>query len=177
MAYKRKKPIDMSGLSLDKQKEKAISYLFWYLGRQMETELVLRRKLQEKKYDQNVIDYAIDYFLESGYINDQEFVQSFMDSSRKDTLGRSSLRRKLHEKGISTELIEEALENIDNETEEENAYNVALKKAFTFDEELPYEKKLNRLVGFLARRGFPGNIIFSTAKQVIEDAETNGEGN
>ena len=59
MAYKKKKPVDMSTFSLEKQEERARSYLYWYLGNQMETEHALRKKLANKKYDESIIELVI----------------------------------------------------------------------------------------------------------------------
>lgn len=176
MAYKKKKPVDMSTFSLEKQEERARSYLYWYLGNQMETEHALRKKLANKKYDESIIELVISEFVDAGYLNDESYVNMYMDSSRAETLGRNGIRHKLRDKGIDEELINVALDNIKQEQEEETAYNVAYKKALTFDEDLPYEKKMSRLVGLLSRKGFAGDIVFPTARTVIEETTTNEEG-
>lgn len=176
MAYKRKKQVDMSTFPIEKQREKARSYLVWYLARQMETEHVLRTKLKRKKYSDSVIDEIINEFLESNIINDEAYVTSFMNSTRVENLGKNGIKRKLMEKGVSDELLESVEDDYDQEDDQEKAYDMALRKAQSFSPDLDYQKKMSRLTGLLSRRGFPGDIVFSTARQVIEETTPDEEG-
>lgn len=73
------------------------------------TEQQLRRKLIEGKYPEKVIEEAIAYVKEYGYVNDENYARRYFEcyGGRKS---KGEIRRKLREKGISSAVIAAATE-------------------------------------------------------------------
>src|SRR5699024_5741617 len=81
-------------------------------------------------------------------------------------LSRAVLRRELSKKGISAELADEAVAEVDGE--EELAREVAAKKAAS-TRRLDYAVRERRILGMLARRGFPSAICIKVTREVLDE--------
>ena len=84
------------------------------------TETALREKLKQGCYTQNMIDRAIDYVKSFGYLDDGRYAENFI-RSRQGAKSRKEIRAALMQKGVSAELIEQALESCYEEGGEEEA--------------------------------------------------------
>ena len=73
------------------------------------TELQLRRKLEEGKYPEAVIEEALGYVKDYGYVNDKNYARRYFEcyGERKS---KGEIRRKLREKGISPAVIAVAID-------------------------------------------------------------------
>ena len=83
------------------------------------------------------------------------------------------LNRELQEKGIDASLRADALEQITHNAEEEVARKLAAKKAATIKSVAPdfnaKQKDLRKVVGVLARRGFPSELSMNIAREQLEN--------
>ncbi len=133
--------------------EGAFQYILSYLTRSAKTEMQVRIKLKEKGFSMDERNYAVNKAIVLGYINDQDYAESYVEFYAK-AKGKVRLRRELHEKGIADSIIDRVLEGI--EDERDNCYNVAKKylKGKKKDEKLR-EKLLRHLVA----RGFSYSVI------------------
>lgn len=97
-------------------KEKAVRYLV--IARKTEHEV--RMKLKKQKFQDEVIDEVIDYLINIGYINDNEYVDAYIRQCMH-LLNYSifEIKQKLLQKGIKKYIIEEKLEKL-KETNYEN---------------------------------------------------------
>lgn len=121
-----------------------------------------------------LVDDVLDSLARSGLIDDEAFAREWV-RQRFERRGKSSsvLRRELKEKGVSVADRESALEQIDEDDERELASELARKKARTV-KDIPADraerdKELRRIVGVLARRGFPQSMSLQIAKDALNE--------
>lgn len=127
----------------------------------------LRKKLLKRDLMPEAIDVLIEKLQNSRLLNDEEFAHRFARAQRENRkLSRSVLKRELSKKGISPELAADAVADIDGE--EELAREVAEKKAAS-TRRLEYAVRERRILGMLARRGFPSAICIKVTREVLAD--------
>jgi len=127
----------------------------------------LRKKLLKRDLMPEAIDVLIEKLQNSRLLNDEEFAHRFARAQRENRkLSRSVLKRELSKKGISPELAADAVADIDGE--EELAREVAEKKAAS-TRRLDYAVRERRILGMLARRGFPSAICIKVTREVLAE--------
>lgn len=127
----------------------------------------LRTKLLKRDLMPEAIDVLIEKLQNSRLLNDEEFAHRFARAQRENRkLSRSVLKRELSKKGISPELASDAVADIDGE--EELAREVAEKKAAS-TRRLDYAVRERRILGMLARRGFPSAICIKVTRDVLAE--------
>lgn len=136
-------------------------------------ELVERLEAVEE-FPTSMIEEVVDDLTRSGLVNDELFASEWV-RQRFASRGKSKmvLNRELQEKGIDASLRAVALEQITHNTEEEVARKLAAKKAATIKSVAPdfnsKQKDLRKVVGVLARRGFPSELSMNIARDQLED--------
>ena len=129
------------------------------------TENALREKLRLGLYPQEIIDAAVEYVRSFGYLNDARYAENFV-RSRQGIKSRREIRAQLLQKGVPSELIEDAFEACGEEGGEADAIRRLLEKK-RFDPVCADEREIQRLYGYLARKGFS----YETVRQVIQNYE------
>lgn len=132
-----------------------------------------RVKEGEDGPDPELVDDVLDSLAQSGLIDDEAFAHEWV-RQRFERRGKSTavLRRELQDKGVSAAERESALEQIDEADERELARELARKKvrsvkAVPFDR-AERDKELRRIVGVLARRGFPQSMALQIAREALD---------
>jgi regulatory protein len=116
------------------------------------SEAEVRRRLA-RRYPSDVIEKAIAALRETGHLNDESFSQ-FWIKNREQHRPRSQrlIRQELSGLGVSRDIIGEALEGFDEET---NAYHAGRKVSQRLASKSDSEEKFRqRLWEYLKRRGF-----------------------
>ncbi len=126
----------------------------------------VRRHLRSKQFDDAVIDQAIERLARVDLLNDAAFAAYWIEQ-RETFKPRSqlALRQELQEKGLSREIIDQALEMVD---ETDAARRAAEKQAYRWAA-LPEDEFRLKLGRFLQRRGFTYDIIKQTTQEVWQD--------
>ncbi len=136
----------------------------------------LEKKLTERDVPSEVVRALLDRFEEVQLIDDAEFARMMVRTrTAARSLSRASLRRELAEKGIDAELAEDALLQITDEDEHEQARDVVrrkLRSSADLSEHTTREREMRRLVGVLARKGYTPGTAFSIVKQVMAEVGT-----
>lgn len=128
----------------------------------------LRSKLLAKEHPEDVVDTLLARLAASHLLDDEKYAISYVRSQRAGrALSVSALRRQLAQKGVAEPAIEHAVEDLDDEFD--IAYGIALKKARSTSS-LPDETRLRRVLGMLARRGYPSAVAMAAAQQALEDS-------
>jgi regulatory protein len=157
--------------SIDREKleKRARNILLFQLGRSMKTEHQLRLLLAKREIPTEVVEPLLTRFVEAQLIDDALYARSFV-SSRLAAGGKSisMLRRELKLKGVSDELIQDALSDLDAEQEFEIALKLARSRAARTSSLEP-EKRRRRLLGVLMRRGFSGAVASRAMSQVLSE--------
>lgn len=138
--------------------EKAMSLLL-YKDR---TCAELREKLVLAGFSEKALTEAMEYVESFGYINDRRYAGNYVMFQRGKK-SRKEIQYKLREKGVSKELIEEALTEDDGDGEETAIWNLVVKKLKGRElSELPYEER-QKIIAYLGRKGYE----FATIKKVF----------
>jgi len=127
----------------------------------------LETKLREKEYSDCIIAAVIDHCTRLGYLDDARFAMQWAASRvRYRSLGKRRIEQELKLKGIDRLVIQQALqEAIPEQDERDAARNAAEKKLRTMTSIDPQARK-RRLAGFLERKGFTPDIIWSLLNEV-----------
>jgi regulatory protein len=145
------------------------------LSRAPRTRSELETDLARRGADPDACAAVLDRFEEVGLIDDASFAHAWVESRhRSKALARSVLRRELTHRGVDREVVDEAMESIDDEDEWQRAREFARKKFRARREEDPL-KAMNRLAGQLARKGYPANVCFTVAREVLAAVSEQGE--
>ncbi|OUM40783.1 hypothetical protein B8W74_12455 [Arthrobacter agilis] len=139
----------------------------------------LQGKLTEREVPPGIASALLDRFEEVQLIDDAEFARMWVRTRvAAKALSRSSLRRELAEKGIAADLAEDALGQLTDEEELEQARTVIRRKlrgSVDLTDRGVRDKEIRRLVGVLARKGYNPGSAFAIVKDVIAEARTSAE--
>ena len=132
------------------------------------TERTLRRKLEEGLYPDEVIDEAVSWLKEYGYIDDYRYAASYIRNN-KATKSRKELRLKLIGKGVSSETVDHAFEEEgDNPKEEDKLIRRLLtKKLRGADASGSAEKR--RILAYMYAKGFSVDKVERILDEVLLD--------
>lgn len=120
----------------------------------------------------DVADRVLDRFGEVGLVDDAAFAKSWVESRQTSRgLSRRALGLELRRKGVDSEIVEESLESIDDETEYDAARALVEKKLRSTRTADP-QARWRQLVGVVARRGYSPALSMRVVRDVLEsDAE------
>jgi regulatory protein len=128
------------------------------------------RELQTKLYKREMPKYLIAYVLDEckrlNFLNDELFAQDYASEMASRGNGRFKIKAGLFKKGISSDLIDKVLENLDD-NELEQAKQALHFKLRTLQREKDIRKKREKAYRFMATRGFPSDII----RRAFDDSE------
>lgn len=133
-------------------KEKALSILKFTDRTKQE----LSNKLAEAGYTEDIIDRAIGYVTEYGYLDDERLASSYT-RARMNKKSKLMIKMELKQKGVSIDAIEsvfsEEYSGTSDEDPELDAIRRAIAKKTKEPEKLEYDEK-QKLIASLYRKGF-----------------------
>lgn len=147
--------------SFDKFYNKSLKFLSY----RSRSEKEVRDYLLKKKTDQKIIDQVIEKLKTQRFINDREFARIWF-SSRVSSKPRSIklIKLELKRKGIDKSLIETAIEDSEFKVNDlEIAKNLVQKRVKRYKGH-PKEEVYEKLMRFLASKGFDYEIIKEALK-------------
>lgn len=124
------------------------------------TTVQLRRKLEQGGYPKPVIESAIQYVASFHYVDDLRYAVNFINCCQ-ETRSRRRIECDLLKKGLSSDLIQKAWEQWQeqgNEQDEEEQIRCLLEKKH-YDRDHADAREMQRIYAFLARRGFDSEKI------------------
>ena len=127
----------------------------------------LADKLRKKLVPDDVATRLLDRFEEVGLVDDEAFARSWIASRQPGKgLARRALAQELRRKGIDDEVAREALDEIDPDDEESAARALVRKKLRTLSR-VDDTTATRRLVGLLARKGYPSGMSFAVVRDEL----------
>lgn len=134
----------------------AVAFVLRSTRARPQTASEVRGKLAERAYDPAVIDAAIARATELGAIDDAAFARAWI-ADRGIVRGYSAarLRQELQRRQVPQPLIDDALALLDDRVDLTVATDLARTRAQRMPATLAPEAVARRLLGFLARRGYP----------------------
>lgn len=129
----------------------------------------IRDKLMTKGAARADTDKVIADLTELGLLNDEKFARDWVDSRRRlKPMGPARIRAELTKKGIARDIVEQALADFARDADQESlALSLAEKKMHSW-RGLERERIINRMSGFLSRRGFSARTINNVLKKVLK---------
>lgn len=149
-----------------KLRERAENLCVWHLGQGPRTHKQLMDAMTKKNVPEDMAEGVLAKLAEYNYVNDTEYADNYVRSRHEDLRkGTSVIRHELRRKGVDSDTVEAALEQITPESEEANARELVARKLAS-TARLDPRKRTTRLVGMLARKGYPPGMCY----QVVRDA-------
>lgn len=148
--------------------EKAKTYIANYHTNK--TEKIIKDKLKEKGYEEDIITGVLEFLHKYNYISDERYAKSFTkDAMNFKKQGVGKIKQKLYEKGVPKEVIEKTLEDVDYDLERENLSKLIEKKEEHYMKKSKniYEWKTKMFV-FLSSRGFKSDMIKEELDNFLE---------
>lgn len=130
------------------------------------TEHQLREKLQLSEYPDRCVDDAIAYVKSFHYLDDERYAETFT-RYKKDKMSRQQIKQKLMMKGVSREVVINAIEEEYDVDENVHIRSILEKKHFSA--ETADEGEFRRIYNYLLRRGFRSNDILKEMKYIETD--------
>lgn len=130
----------------------------------------ISQRLRKKGYREDVIEAAVQRLIDVNIINDEHFAMMVVKDrfERKGVVG-PALRRDLMRKGIEGDLLDQAVNSIDQSQRDERLDALVVKKLRTMPQRLPADKRRNRLLSFLLRKGYQYGEIQSALQRCDRD--------
>ena len=128
----------------------------------------LAQALARKGVPAEAADEALDRFVDLGYIDDEAFARSWVESRQRSRgLAAPLLRRELHEKGIAPETIDAVIaDQVDDERERAAASALVDKKLRSL-RGVDADTATRRLVSMLARKGYRPGLAYAVAREAL----------
>lgn len=152
----------------EKARYHALRYLS-YRGRSVQE---VRTKLREKGFNDTVIKKVVDRCIELGYLGDENFArQQARNLAITRLWGDRKIERNLVEKGVSHDLIKDAIAETREEKDERRAIEELVEKRLRRESAcgvFSYKGK-RRVVQNIASRGFPVGLILDVLREMEPD--------
>lgn len=112
----------------------------------------------------------LDRFEEVGLVDDEAFARSWV-ASRQSTKGLAprALAQELRRKGVADEVVREAVDDVDPESQEQAARALVRKKLRSLSR-VDDTTATRRLVGMLARKGYSSGMAFAIVRDELASA-------
>ncbi|MBI1378792.1 MAG: recombination regulator RecX [Frankiales bacterium] len=123
---------------------------------------VLRRRGTDPAVAAEVLDRLEDVRL----LDDAAFAETVVHSRRAAGMSRRALGADLRAKGVSGEVVTETLDRLDPDAELASARALVARRLLA-TRALPVDVRVRRLVGMLARKGFPGGMSLRVVREAL----------
>ena len=134
---------------------------------QPRTRAELAAALAKRSVPDEVATAVLDRFGEVGLIDDAAFAQAWVETRQRGRgLGRGALAGELRRKGIDNEIVQNALDAVDEDASLAAARQLVARKLASTRGVLP-EARARRLVGMLARRGHPAGLAYQVVREAL----------
>lgn len=132
------------------------------------TRAQLADALRRKGVPEDTVERVLGRLSEIGLIDDEAFARAWVHSRHVGRgLARRALAGELRRRGVADETINEAVQTLDPEQEERTARELVARR-LPGTRTLPPDKRMRRLVGMLARKGYPPGLCYRVVKEALE---------
>ena len=131
--------------------------------------------LERKGVSEEVAEAALERFTELGLVDDAAYAEAFTRSRHEHKgLGSRAIAFELRRRSVPDELVQEAVSVLDTEQEERTAFRLAGERQARM-RGLPREVQARRLAGFLARKGYGGEVVGRAVREALANAAAEEE--
>ncbi|MEB3024579.1 MULTISPECIES: regulatory protein RecX [unclassified Parvimonas] len=148
--------------------ERAKSRAINYISGKLKTKYEVRLKLKENDFAEDVIDKVLDILEKEEYLNDRVYCEIFIEDKKKlNGYGKNKIKSLLIQKGISKNIFEDFLDEFEYDEEFDNALKMGIKKLNLLSNEEDNFKKRQKIINYLAYRGFGFDVINDVLKEIL----------
>lgn len=127
----------------------------------------VEEKLEKSGFSEEIISSVVGEYKEKGYLDDLEYARQWVDvRSSSKPRSRRQLEYELKKRGISENLISEAIENAPEDIDLAYALGKKYLRRYQHLDEDGFKKKL---FGVLARRAFSYEVVKKTVNKLIQE--------
>ncbi|MEU0764310.1 recombination regulator RecX [Streptomyces microflavus] len=132
--------------------------------------------LRKREIPDEAAEEVLSRFEDVGLIDDAAFAGAWVESRHHGRgLARRALVRELRTKGVAPSVIDDAVGQLDADQEEETARELVARKLRS-TRGLDRDKRLRRLAGMLARKGYGEGMALRVVRQALEEEGEDTEG-
>ncbi|WP_313960986.1 regulatory protein RecX [uncultured Parvimonas sp.] len=148
--------------------ERAKSRAINYISGKLKTKYEVRLKLKENGFAEEIIDEVLNILEKEEYLNDKIYCEIFIEDKRKlNGYGKNKIKSLLIQKGISKNIFEDFLDEFEYDEEFDNALKMGIKKLNLLSNEEDKFKKKQKIINYLAYRGFGFDVINDVLKEIL----------
>lgn len=149
-------------LSREVEAQRALDLAYRYLGRRDRTVVEMRRHLEGKRVEPDLIDEAVAELLEQGYLDDARYARRFAEDRRSlDAWGADRIEQRLLSVGVDRADIAAALAAQDGASELEAAVELLRRKVRVPPAD---DRARERALGMLARKGYDLDVAYDAVR-------------
>ena len=132
----------------------------------------VRRRMERQGIVPDLVEKVIGQLTAVGLLDDAEFARLWVEN-RETFRPRSQqmLRYELRQKGLDEKIIAQAVEQVD---EEQSAHRLALERGWRLSH-LDWSAFRQKLTGYLARRGYPYDIVRRAVREAWQSLSESDE--
>lgn len=162
-------PEKVNQLQVADEAEKAYQRALNFISYRPRCRSEVERNLRSHEISPALIEQTLERLSKAGFIDDAKFAQLWVeDRSTFRPRSAFALRAELRQKGLPMEIIEAALQGLD---EPQLALEAARRKARQL-QNLSWQEFRSKVCGFLTRRGFGYEIARETCHKVWDEIHT-----
>ncbi|HEY0539467.1 MAG TPA: regulatory protein RecX [Actinoallomurus sp.] len=133
------------------------------------TRAQLADALRRKGVADEVAEQVLGRYTEVGLIDDEAFARAWVQSRHAGRgLARRALAAELRQRGVADDTVKEAVEELAPEQEETAARELIAKRMAT-TRSLDPTKRTRRILGVLARKGYPSGLAYRLVREALEN--------
>jgi regulatory protein len=172
--WKRKPPSEDDApreiKDVKKAREKTLKRAFNILSVKAYSVADMRRRLLEKDWtNAEIVESVLETLKEYNYLNDEQFARSFAASQiRQKPVGKRVLKQKLAMKKLDKETVDEALEQILEETPEAEIIERAIAKRLRLKGKPETREDSKKFYDYLLRQGFSYDLVSNKMREIAK---------
>lgn len=148
--------------------ERAKSRAINYISGKLKTKYEVRLKLKENDFAEDIIDEVLDILENEEYLNDKIYCEIFIEDKKKlNGYGKNKIKTLLIQKGVSKNIFEDFLDEFEYDEEFDNALKMGIKKLNLLSNEEDNFKKKQKIINYLAYRGFGFDVINDVLREIL----------
>jgi regulatory protein len=164
----------ISSLQADDASETTYQKALHFLSYRLRSSAEVRQNLAKRGTPADLVNATLDRLERAGLVNDGDFARAWIDNRNTfQPRSKSALRVELRRKGLSDEIVQPVL---DEKVDEEALAREAARKYAHRLSGKDWPDFRQKLIGFLARRGFSYTTITPIVSEVWKETQMADEG-
>lgn len=127
----------------------------------------LRRKLQAKRFDRDVIKQTLARLTEESLLDDARYAAAYACARAARRIGSLRIRRELIAAGIDDDIAESAVRaNFDGDAEHDKALALAARRLPILERRYESRVARNKLTSYLLKQGYDITLVREIVKEI-----------